>query len=116
LSIVPSISTRPVVEDLSGRAPERRHHHRALVGTSAWLVVDEHRYDAECVNVSMGGAAVLTSGTPALGARVRFELSLGMDRGSIVIDAEVVRCADGEVGLRFLELHPASLEALLALV
>jgi c-di-GMP-binding flagellar brake protein YcgR len=116
LSIVSSISTRPVAEDLSGRAPERRHHHRALVGASAWLVVDEQRYDAECVNVSMGGAAVLTAAAPAMGSHVRFELSLGLDRGSVAIDAEVVRAAEGEVGLRFLELDRASLEALLALV
>lgn len=116
LSIVRSISTRPVAEDDSGRAPERRHHHRALVGASAWLVVDDQRFDAECVNVSMGGAAVFTAAAPSIGAHVRFELSLGMDRGSIAIEAEVVRGAPGEVGLRFLELDRASLEALLALV
>jgi hypothetical protein len=44
--------------DVSGRAPERRIHHRVLVGASAWLLVAEQRFSAPCVNLSMGGAAL----------------------------------------------------------
>jgi PilZ domain len=102
--------------DVSGRAPERRHHHRALVGASAWLLAFGDRHDAECVNVSMGGAAVRTRAALRVGTPLSFELSLGSDRGSIAIEAEVVRVAEGELGLRFVALDRASLEALLQLV
>lgn len=102
--------------DVSGRAPERRYHHRALVGASAWLVVDEQRFDAECVDVSMGGAAVRSQAPVSPGRVVRFELSLGYDAGSIAIQAEVVRLAPGEVGLRFLALDRASVDAILKLI
>ncbi len=102
--------------DVSGRAPERRHHHRALVGASAWLLVAEDRYDAECVNVSMGGAAVRSTAALPVGTPLRFELSLGNDRGSVGIDAEIVRAGEAELGLRFLALDRASMEALLLLV
>lgn len=107
-------TTRSV--DVSGRAPERRYHHRALVGASAWLLVGGDRHDAECVNVSMGGAAVRTGAALPVGAKVRFELSLGSDRGSVGIEAEVVRVAEAELGLRFVALDRASLEAILQLV
>jgi len=102
--------------DVSGRAPERRNHHRVLVGASAWLIVDEARFSAECVNVSMGGAAVRTDAQVRTGSVVNFELSLGTDRGSIVIQCEVVRASKAELGLRFLALDRASLEAILSLL
>jgi hypothetical protein len=102
--------------DVSGRAPERRIHHRVLVGASAWLIVDEARFSAECVNVSMGGAAVRTQAKVATGSVVAFELSLGNDRGSVVIQCEVVRASNAELGLRFLALDRASLEAILSLL
>lgn len=102
--------------DVSGRAPERRHHHRALVGAAAWLLAAGGRYDAECVDLSMGGAAVRTSAPLSVGTQLRFELSLGSDRGSVGIDAEVVRAGEAELGLRFLALDRASLEAILQLV
>ncbi len=101
---------------MSGRAPERRIHHRVLVGAAAWLVTDDERYSAECVNVSMGGAAVSTEGRLPTGSLVRFELSLGMDHGSVAIRCEVVRSAQAELGLRFLALDRASLEAVLSLL
>lgn len=106
--------SRPL--DVSGRAPERRHHHRVLVGAAAWLLIEGERFDAECVNVSMGGAAVRSSATPRVGTALRFELSLGMDRGSVAIESEVVRVSESELGLRFVSLDRASLEALLQLV
>jgi c-di-GMP-binding flagellar brake protein YcgR len=102
--------------DVSGRAPERRIHHRVLVGASAWLIVDEARFSAECVDVSMGGAAIRTQASVATGAVVSFELSLGMDRGSIVIQCEVVRASQTELGVRFMALDRASLEAILSLL
>jgi c-di-GMP-binding flagellar brake protein YcgR len=108
-----SISSFP---DTSGRAPERRLHHRVLVGAPAWLVLDEQRYDAECVDVSMGGAAVRSQAAIPMGRVVSFELSLGMDRGSIAIRCEVVRASAGELGLRFLALDRASLEAIVSLL
>jgi c-di-GMP-binding flagellar brake protein YcgR len=108
-----SISRYP---DVSGRAPERRIHHRVLVGAPAWLLVNDERHDAECVNVSMGGAAVLCSARVPTGRIVSFELSLGMDRGSIAIRCEVVRSSDGELGLRFLALDRRSLEAIVSLI
>jgi hypothetical protein len=101
---------------LSGRAPERRIHHRGLVGGAAWLLVGEERFDAECVNISMGGAAIVTRAQPHTGAVVRFELSLGLDRGWVAIQAEVVRSSETELGLRFLALDRASLEAILSLL
>jgi c-di-GMP-binding flagellar brake protein YcgR len=102
--------------DVSGRAPERRIHHRVLVGAAAWLLVDEERFDAECVDVSMGGAAVRTEAGVSTGTVVAFELSLGMDRGSVVIQCEVVRASRTELGVRFLALDRASLEAILSLL
>lgn len=78
--------------------------------------MDEQRFDAECVDVSMGGAAVRSQAPVSAGKVVRFELSLGHDAGSVSIQAEVVRRAPSEVGLRFLALDRASLEAVLKLV
>jgi hypothetical protein len=102
--------------DVSGRAPERRIHHRVLVGAAAWLLADEQRLSAECVNISMGGAAVRTTAQIKTGSVVRLELSLGMDRGSIAIQCEVARSSQTELGLRFMALDRASLEAILSLL
>jgi hypothetical protein len=87
-----------------------------LVGAAAWLVVADERFDAECVNVSMGGAAVRTSAALHTGDVLWFELSLGMDRGSVSIQCEVVRITLAETGLRFIALDRASLEAILSLL
>lgn len=87
-----------------------------LVGAAAWVVVDAERVSAECVNVSMGGASVRTDARVATGTVVAFELSLGMDRGSVMIRCEVVRAAPAELGLRFMALDRASLEAVLSLL
>jgi c-di-GMP-binding flagellar brake protein YcgR len=115
--IVTSPSRHPSSEpDVSGRAPERRIHHRVLVGAAAWLVTEEERYSAECVNVSMGGAAVNTDARIRTGSVVRFELSLGLDHRSVAIQCEVVRSSQTELGLRFLALDRASLEAVLSLL
>jgi hypothetical protein len=102
--------------DASGRAPERRIHHRVLVGASAWIIVDDERFSAECVNISMGGAAVRTEAPLRTGTIVRFELSLGLDRGSVAIQCEVARASQAELGLRFMALDRASLEAILSLL
>ena len=102
--------------DVSGRAPERRIHHRVLVGAAAWLVTEDDRHSAECVNVSMGGAAVRTDARLLTGQVMRFELSLGLDHRSVSIPCEVVRSAQAELGLRFLALDRASLEAVLSLL
>ena len=103
--------------DLSGRAPERRIHHRVLAGAAAWLIIDDGRVSAECVDVSMGGAAVATEAHVQTGSIVCFELSLGMDAGSVAIQCEVVRAAEREtqreLGLRFLALDRAALEGIL---
>lgn len=101
--------------DASGRAPERRFHRRTLVGAAAFLIVDDERKSAECVDVSMGGAQVRTSTRLATGSIVRLELLLGRDRGSASIQCEVVRVAGALVGLRFLALDRPSLEAILSL-
>jgi len=87
-----------------------------LVGAAAWLVVADERFAAECVNVSMGGAAVRTAALLHTGDVLWFELSLGMDRGSVSIQCEVVRVTPGEAGLRFIALDRASLEAILSLL
>jgi c-di-GMP-binding flagellar brake protein YcgR len=100
--------------DVSGRAPERRIHHRVLVGASAWLIIDDERFSAECVNISMGGAAARTEAPAITGSVVRFELSRGFDGGSVAIQCEVVRASKTELGLRFLALDRASLEAILS--
>ena len=100
----------------SGRAPERRIHRRVPIGTGAWVVVDDQRFSAECVNVSMGGAAVRTVAHPRTGSVVRLELSLGADDGSCSIKCEVVRTAGPNLGLRFMALDRASLEAILSLL
>ena len=102
--------------DISGRAPERRNHHRVLVGASALIVASEARFGAECVDLSMGGASVRTDANLRTGTFVAFELSLGLDHGSVVISCEVVRASLGELGLRFLALDRASLEAILSLL
>jgi c-di-GMP-binding flagellar brake protein YcgR len=102
--------------DPSGRAPERRNHHRVLVGAAAWLLLGDERVSAECFDVSMGGAAVLTEARVATGTIVRLELVLGMDRGSVSIQCEVVRHTGAQVGLRFLALDRASLEAIVSLL
>jgi hypothetical protein len=102
--------------DVSGRAPERRIHHRVLVGAAGWLLLGGERFDAECVDVSMGGAAVRTSAAVHTGRIVRFELSLGLDHGAISIQCEVVRAGPTDVGLRFLALDRRSLEAIVSLL
>lgn len=104
-----SISNYP---DVSGRAPERRVHHRVLVGAPAWLLVGTQRIGAECVDVSMGGASVFIEQHVPAGTLVLFELSLGMDRGSVSIPCEVVRANQDELALRFLALDRTSLEAI----
>lgn len=112
-----SISRHPGAEpDTSGRAPERRIHHRVLVGAAAWLVTEDDRHSAECVNVSMGGAAIKTNARIPTGTVVRFELSLGLDYRPVAIQCEVVRSSQTELGLRFLALDRASLEAVLSLL
>jgi hypothetical protein len=116
LSLVVSSISRHQTPDISGRAPERRNHHRVLVGAAAWLVTETERYSAECVNVSMGGAAVATSARIPTGTVISFELSLGRDRHSVTIRCEVVRASQAELGLRFLALDRASLEAVLSLL
>jgi len=115
-SLPTAVRTSQPPTDISGRAPERRLHHRVLVGAPAWLLVDEQRIAAECVNVSMGGASLLTQAPLHTGNTVRFELALGTDRGSVSIQCEVVRVTPGEAGLRFLALDRASLEAILSLL
>jgi hypothetical protein len=100
----------------SSRPPERRIHRRVPVGTAAWVVVDEQRFSAECVNVSMGGAAVRTDARPRTGSVVRLELSLGTDGGTCSIKCEVVRTNQADLGLRFMALDRASLEAILSLL
>ena len=107
----PSRSASP-----SGRASERRIHRRVPVGTAAWVVIDEHRTTAECINVSMGGAAVRSAAHAATGSVVQLELSLGTDNPPISIKCEVVRAAASELGLRFMALDRASLEAILSLL
>jgi hypothetical protein len=102
--------------DTSGRAPERRLHHRVLSGAAAWLVTESERHGAECVNVSMGGAAVKTDARYPTGTVLRFELSMGMDRNSVSSSCEVVRITGKELGLRFLALDRGSLEAILSLL
>jgi hypothetical protein len=112
-----SISRHPGAEpDISGRAPERRIHHRVLVGAAAWLVTNDDRHAAECVNVSMGGAAINTNARIPTGTVVRFELSFGLDHRPVAIQCEVVRSSQTELGLRFLALDRASLEAVLSLL
>jgi len=108
-----SISSYP---DVSGRAPERRIHHRVLVGAPAWLIVGDERYSAECVNLSMGGAALFTEQPMPAGSIARLELSLGSDRGTVSIPCEVVRAEQTELGLRFLALDRPALEAIVSLL
>lgn len=108
-----SISNYP---DVSGRAPERRIHHRVLVGAPAWLIVGDERFSAECVNLSMGGAALFSEQLLPTGALARLELSLGLDRGTVSIRCEVVRAEQAELGLRFLALDRAALEAIVSLL
>ncbi len=86
-----------------------------MVGAAAWLVADDERQSAECVDVSMGGAQVRTAMRLATGVIVRLELVLGSDRGSVSIQCEVVRAGAEHVGLRFLALDRTSLEAILSL-
>jgi PilZ domain len=102
--------------DLSGRAPERRFHHRALVGAPAWLVTEDARHPGECFDVSMGGAAVRTDAALPVGSRLKLEIALGRLRRPVVIPCEVVRIAKGELGLRFTALDRASLETLTSLL
>lgn len=64
----------------------------------------------------MGGAAVRTTAHAKTGSVVRLELSLGTDNHSVSIKCEVVRATGGELGLRFMALDRASLEAILSLL
>lgn len=98
------------------RASERRVHHRVPIGTTASIIVDDHRSPAECSNVSMGGAAVRTTARAATGSVVRLELALGTDAHSVSITCEVVRATNNELGLRFMALDRTSLEAILSLL
>lgn len=100
----------------SGRARERRLHRRVPVATAAWLLARDQRTAAECINVSMGGAAVRSPARIATGSVVRLELSIGTDEHAIAIDCEVVRATPGELGLRFMALSRSSLEAILSLL
>jgi hypothetical protein len=101
---------------MSGRAPERRFHHRVLAGAAGWLLIGGQRFDAECVNVSMGGASLLSTAPVHTGDIVRFELSAGMSRGRVSIRCEVVRASQAHVGLRFLALDRPSLDAIVSLL
>ena len=74
------------------------------------------RFSAECVNVSICGAAVETDAQIATGHLIRFELSLGLDGGSVAIQCEVVRASKAELGLRFMALDRASLETIVSLL
>ena len=100
----------------SSHAPERRIHRRVPVGTAAWIVALDQRVGAECLNVSMGGAAVRTDARVSTGSIVRFELSLGTDDSPVSIKCEVVRASATQLGLRFTALDRSSLEAILSLL
>lgn len=91
-------------------------HRRARVGRTAWIVIDQQRFAAECLNASMGGAAVRSDAPATTGSFVRFELSPDDDGGVVSIQCEVVRAGAGELGLRFTALDRASLEAILSLL
>ena len=91
-------------------------HHRVLVGAAAWLIVGDERFSAECVNISMGGAAVRTDARLPTGSVTRFELSRGLDGGSVAIQCEIARSSASELGLRFMALDRPSLEAILSLL
>ena len=96
---------------------ERRIHRRVQVVTAAWLRVDgEQRFPAECLNVTMGGAAVLTDVTLSSGRVVQLELTLGKQERHVVLSCEVVRARGAELGLRFIALDRPSLEAILSLL
>jgi hypothetical protein len=91
-------------------------HRRVPSGTAAWLLVGDQRTAAECVNVSMGGAAVRTTAHAKTGNVVTLELSLGADNHPVAIKCEVVRITTDELGLRFMALDRTSLEAILSLL
>jgi len=100
----------------SSHAPERRIHRRVPVGTAAWIIALDQRFSAECLNVSMGGAAVRTDARVPTGGIVHFELSLGTDDSPVSIQCEVVRVSPTDLGLRFTALDRGSLEAILSLL
>jgi hypothetical protein len=70
----------------------------------------------ECLNVSMGGAAVQAAAGLDDGSLAHLELSIGSDERPVSIRCEVVRRSDAELGLRFLALDRPSLEAILSLL
>ena len=111
-----SPSNSPSTPSPSGRPPERRIHRRVPIVTAAFIMASEQRFAADCLNVSMGGAAVRTHARARTGSIVHLELSLGADNSSVSIQCEVVRSTPTELGLRFMALDRPSLEAILSLL
>lgn len=94
---------------------ERRRHRRVGVRAPASLVSSWNVGTAECVDLSMGGAGLLSDATPPSGSKLKLELHLGPGR-RVIASAEVVRSCDGSVGIRFVQLDPKSMAAILSML
>jgi hypothetical protein len=99
----------------STTASERRAHSRVSVKVNAELRAGDKSLSAECISMSLGGAALQSERPPVnIGSIVKVKVKLG-DR-DVEARAQVVRVQGGTVGLRFLELDQGSLLAILQAV
>ena len=70
---------------------------------------------ARCVNLSMGGAALVCDARVSSGTVFKLAMDLGGGRRLHAL-AQVVRANGGDLGVRFIQLDPHSMVAILAQV
>lgn len=96
----------------SGTFPrDRRGHPRVALSAPVLVDLTSRWEKAVCRDVSPEGLCVELSDPPPLGTCLELYFELPTWH-AIETRAEVVRCADGLTGLRFLDLDPASARAL----
>lgn len=95
-----------------GTDQERRRHHRIEVSAPASFLTNDTIRVARCVSLSMGGAGLRTRTSMPSGAILKLKVSLST--GQIHTLAEVVRARGTDIGVRFVQLDPTSMDAILS--
>lgn len=92
---------------------ERRVHHRVPYASSAQLRVHDKVYAVQCVNLSLGGAAVKAPVPFAPGDELRLSLKTGDAGERFSVRAQIVRVDGNMLGIRFVEFEQRALVSLL---
>lgn len=109
------MSVQPSVAAVRWIGRERRIHRRVALSAPATLFTDTATCPAQCLNLSMGGARLRTDSALPSGTVLKLAVELGPGRRVQAL-AEVVRAASGDMGVRFIQLDPASMLAILTQV